>query len=100
MCREVFPFLFCSIFLVSFVFVEILLEFPIFGVLNFLSFLAFHWSNRQCRAAAKQQVASVLRQYKWRGGVKFRIMHGAREILVAVNLRKSDSTEASILALI
>ena len=28
-----------------FVFIEILLEFPIFGVLNFLSFLAFYWSS-------------------------------------------------------
>ena len=33
-----FPFLFCSIFLVSFVFVEILLEFPIFGDFEFLFF--------------------------------------------------------------
>ena len=38
MCREVFPSSFV-LFLVSFVFIGILLEFPIFGVLSFLSFL-------------------------------------------------------------
>ena len=37
MCREVFPSSFV-LFLVSFVFVEILLEFPIFGDFEFLFF--------------------------------------------------------------
>ena len=44
MCREVFPSSFV-LFLVSFVFVEILLEFPIFGILSFFSFLVFYWTS-------------------------------------------------------
>ena len=44
MCREVFPSSFV-LFLVSFVFIEILLEFPIFGILSFFSFLVFYWTS-------------------------------------------------------
>ena len=32
-------------FLVSFVFIEILLKFPIFGILSFFSFLVFYWTS-------------------------------------------------------
>ena len=55
MCREVFPSSFV-LFLVSFVFIGILLEFPIFGVLSFLFLFLFSIGSETNLSTAEEGI--------------------------------------------